>query len=297
MKTYMNLVNYVILFVLVLVPLLLIVVYRHYYVTPKVRELKTVQPLLQKYIDTKTEVVWVPNYGNGGDALIAQGTKDFFNKIGLKYQIGGGGETYKNRVLMYGGGGNIVGTYMNGESFIRKNLKQNTIIILPHTIKDVDEMLSMFKPTDIVITRELKSYNYVMSVIPHKNNVYLSKDMAFYIDMKKMPTPRKGRGHLNFFRTDVEKKKGFHNPANNVDLSNKINYDPTMRDLKKVHRTTYEFLEEINKHETVSTNRLHGGIGSYLMKKNVVLHDNSYGKNKAVYDYSLKQYPNVTFVE
>lgn len=297
MKTLTLLVISICLILVIIVGL--VVVLNHQAANRKnaVQELETVQPVFKKYIDARKEVTWVPNGGNGGDALIAQGTKDFFEKIGLKYQIGKEGSKYTNEVLVFGGGGNIVGMYTGGENFVKRNIADNTIIILPHTIKDVDEMLRMFKPSDVVFVRERKSYAYVKSVIPHESSLYLSKDMAFYINMKNMPTPKKGSGRLNFFRTDIEKKKGFRNPENNMDLSNMINYDPSMRDMKKVYRTTYEFLARINEYETVFTNRLHGGIGGYLMKKKVKLHDNSYGKNKAVYDYSLKKHSNVTFVK
>ena len=252
---------------------------------------------MQKYIDAKEEVVWVPNAGNGGDALIALGTADFFEKIGLRYVIGDKQIIYENRVLLFGGGGNIIGIYKDGETFVTNNIPHNTVIILPHTIKDVNAMIQMFKKSDIIITRDMESYKYVKRIIPYKENVYVTNDMAFYINLSKMPKRVKGTGSLNFFRTDVEKKAGDKDPENNKDLSKLINYDHTQRDMTKVFKTAYEFLGEINKYEVINTSRLHGSIGAFLMGKKVNLYDNSYGKNKAVYQYSLSKYSDIKFID
>jgi len=263
----------------------------------KRNEIDTPLKVLKGIIANDEKVIFVPNPGNGGDALIAQGTYDFFKKIGLKYEIGKENIKYSNKTLIYGGGGNIIGWYKGGENFVKNNIKNNRIIILPHTIKGVDEMIKMFKKEDAIIVRDFMSYDYVKTLIPHQSSLYLSKDMAFYINMDKMTKPMKGKGELNFFRTDIEKKNGFKTPDNNFDVSVKINYDGSMRDKDKVYKTTYEFLNELNKYEVINTSRLHGSIGGSLMKKKVNLYDNSYGKNKAVYEYSFKNNKDIQFIK
>jgi exopolysaccharide biosynthesis predicted pyruvyltransferase EpsI len=46
----------------------------------------------------------------------------------------------------------------------------------------------------------------------------------------------------------------------------------------------------------VATDRLHVGIGAALLGKTCRLHDNSYGKNRAVYDHSIRNhFPAVVF--
>ena len=224
----------------------------HYVMINKYNEIETPEPILQKYVKNGQKIIWIPNPGNGGDALIMQGTKDFFEKIGIQYKIGNNKSKYQNEVLLYSGGGNIVGIYKDGENFITNNIKNNTIIILPHTIKDVDNMIKMFKPTDIIITREKQSYNYVKNMIPYKKNVYLSKDMAFYINMEKMPVIKEGSGILNYFREDCEKKNTEPLPSDNKDLSKIINYDGSMSDVDKVFRTVYEILSEVNNYKIVT---------------------------------------------
>lgn len=50
----------------------------------------------------------------------------------------------------------------------------------------------------------------------------------------------------------------------------------------------------ISPHKNVYTTRLHCGILAYLMGKNVVMFDNSYGKISGVYDLWMKNQPNVS---
>jgi exopolysaccharide biosynthesis predicted pyruvyltransferase EpsI len=57
------------------------------------------------------------------------------------------------------------------------------------------------------------------------------------------------------------------------------------------------FLAGIDMADIVVTDRLHVGIGSMLMGKEVFLLDNSYGKVSGVYEHSMKQCPRVHFVE
>jgi hypothetical protein len=54
--------------------------------------------------------------------------------------------------------------------------------------------------------------------------------------------------------------------------------------------------EVIGSHSRIQTDRLHVAIAGALLGREVHLHPNSYYKNQAVYDYSLEQYENVTFV-
>jgi exopolysaccharide biosynthesis predicted pyruvyltransferase EpsI len=51
------------------------------------------------------------------------------------------------------------------------------------------------------------------------------------------------------------------------------------------------------KYKKIDTDRLHVAIGATLLEKKVTLFPNSYYKNKAVYDYSLRKFPNISFIE
>jgi len=95
-----------------------------------------------------------------------------------------------------------------------------------------------------------------------------------------------GEGVLNAFRLD--KESILHTlPESNNDLS----YNGyTTKPLN-------ELIDVLQKYEQINTDRLHIAIGATLLGKQVRLFPNSYYKNRAVFDYSLKEFSNVSFVE
>jgi len=240
------------------------------------------------------DFIYIPNPGNGGDALIASGTYILFDYLRLNYEIGDINKKYYNKTLVYGGGGNLVGIYNECENFIIKNKDNNKIIILPHTIKDCDKLLHSLGNNIIIFCRERPSYNYVLKTFKYKKNVFLSKDMAFYIQINNY---NKGEGIGNFFRTDIE-KTNINIPVGNIDLPEKINYDPSMRDKNLVFKTANEIFNTLNKYEIINTNRLHICIAGSILNKKVNFYENNYFKNKAVYDYSIKNtYKNTKLIK
>ena len=76
-------------------------------------------------------------------------------------------------------------------------------------------------------------------------------------------------------------------PTSNLDVSNVFWTDNDMSPFHS-HEATYRLLRFIDSFKTVHTNRLHICIPSLLLRKNVHFYDNSYGKNAAVFEFSLK---------
>ncbi|MGF1681317.1 polysaccharide pyruvyl transferase family protein [Photobacterium minamisatsumaniensis] len=127
---------------------------------------------------------YIINYGNAGDCLIASGTFQVFDSIGLQYHIKDREKfNYNDKVVIYGGGGNL-GHMKNDSARILKKLNKEAkhITILPHTIKDIDELLTTFGSNVDIICRERKSYEYVKQVAVNAN-VFLCDDMAINLDI------------------------------------------------------------------------------------------------------------------
>ena len=61
----------------------------------------------------------------------------------------------------------------------------------------------------------------------------------------------------------------------------------------EVNFATIMMLSAIDSFNAILTDRLHAGIASALMGKEVYLFDNNYGKVSGVYGHSLKDLPNV----
>ncbi|AFL75881.1 polysaccharide pyruvyl transferase family protein [Thiocystis violascens] len=134
-----------------------------------------------------SEVVYFPNPGNAGDSVIATATYQIFDKIGLSYETPKfGGCDLHDRIVIYGGGGNLVGQSTYSARVAKDACKlAKRLVILPHTIKSVTPIIEDFGRNVDVICREPVSYNYVKK-ISSLANVYLMDDVAFSLDVRNV---------------------------------------------------------------------------------------------------------------
>jgi len=264
-------------------------------------EIDNIIPFLQaKY--SKKKIIYFPNPGNAGDRLIVYGTLEVFKKANLDWDFYDKNKNYKNQLLFYAGGGNLVGLYRDCKAFINRFKNNNELVILPHTIKDEDLLLSNLGNNITFFCRERKSFEYVNKVFKYKENVYLSKDLAFYIPTSILDKYKSnGKGTCNLLRLDGE-KTNIKIPSDNIDLSiTVLPKGPTRwlcNDPKDIENISDKIFKYISNYETVITNRLHLAIAGALIGKKVIFYANSYYKNEAVYNYSIKnKYPNVEFIK
>ena len=240
--------------------------------------------LIKLYINSDNKVYIIPNEGNGGDALIALGTYHFLKKHNINYKIIQDNNTItKNDKLIYSGGGNLVSHYMHCEHFLR-SFENHQILILPHTIDKV-RLLQELKDNVTIITRDVSSYYNCQRHFKH--NSYISQDMAFYINLSWLPEIKQINNYkyTNCFRNDVERT--VINVPNNIDISDRINYDRYMKNEHLVEKTVFDILSYLMNFKVIKTNRLHVCIAGYLLQKQVEFHSNSYWKNCEVFKYSL----------
>ncbi len=223
--------------------------------------------------------------GNYGDSLIWHGTKILLQSLNISEKYVNISSPKYNDTLLIDGGGNIVDYYSDVRKFlIKKSSLYADIIILPHTIygeKQV-EVLNNISGKLTVFCREKISASFLKNRLIN-GEIYLWHDCAFY--NKFSPTPM-GRGILNVFRQDRESILS-KLPESNIDLA--YNGYAT--------KPLNELIDMLKKYEQINTDRLHIAIGAALLQRYVRLFPNSYYKNKAVFDYSLKRFPNVSFVE
>ena len=295
-------------------------------------------PLMAKidiklYLDSlkKYETVYFcPNPGNAGDSLLAHVTYELFDEYNIKYQIlKEQGFNPTDKILLYGGGGNLVPYYPHARNFILKYHRLvKKLIILPHSIDGNEDLLKKLDENVDIITREEVTYNHVKKNAL-RANVFLADDLGFSLNVEKilskMPrfslhlvnlklpvrillqgnyTEMKHRARklfqnekkhvLNCFRTDQE-KTDIDIPSDNVDLSSIFSYGVDSKE--KAFYVCYRLLNFINSYEEIRTNRLHVAIAGALLGKEVKLYSNSYYKCEAVYEFSIKgRFPNVTWM-
>ncbi len=132
---------------------------------------------------------YCPNPGNAGDSLIAHATFQLFKKHNVNYKLFNFFDSREfepmDKVLVYGGGGNLVNNYCgSARKFLEKYHRlAKKIIILPHTINTHKDLLKELGNNVDIICREEISYNYVEKLTA-KANVMLMDDMAFSLDVK-----------------------------------------------------------------------------------------------------------------
>jgi exopolysaccharide biosynthesis predicted pyruvyltransferase EpsI len=238
---------------------------------------------LARYKGAKVDFFRFP--GNYGDSLIWHGTKALLSSLNIVEQYVDAASKRYNSVLFIDGGGNLVDYYSDVRDFlVKKPGVYDEVVILPHTIfgeRQVEALNSVTSELTI-FCRERVSANFLEEMLT-RSKVYLWHDCAFY---NKFPQTSTGEGILNAFRVDKESVLRAL-PESNIDVS---------RD-GYATKPLGEFIDTLQKYEQVNTDRLHIAIGAALLGKCVVLYSNSYYKNKAVYDYSLRKFPNMSFVE
>ena len=292
-------------------------------------------------------ILYVPNPGNAGDALIAHATRQVFDRLGLRYVWVNDIRSVdpRGRVVVYGGGGNLVPLYNTASRTLRwADAGARRVILLPHTVSGHEELLSELSRRTDVICRERVSYEHVRESV-RSARCHLADDLALSADVeatlatpsmpmsairlygtrllcrltasslrKSVASPRRlrrserlfrsrqaetGSGgspkFLHAFRTDAE-QTATSVPDDNLDLSRIMAFGTW--DANACHTGAQHVLRFLNLYDEVRTNRLHLAIGAALIGKRVKFYPNSYFKNRAVYEFSLRdRFPRVEWVE
>ncbi|MDT8344762.1 MAG: hypothetical protein RQ752_10055 [Thermohalobaculum sp.] len=235
-------------------------------------------------------IVHVPNFGNWGDALIAEGSRAFFRHFGIAVT-----EVAQQRLrkrawlrtrlatrgwppmVVFGGGGALAGQYPNHARMVARILRAaGRSVVLPSTF-GADSVAALSVPGLIAFRRdEFQSReSFPTSRFCH--------DMAFFLAPDPV-TPVRETGV--FMRTDRERAGAAPSPPGNRDISAEGRQDTPVAG----------FFAAVGAARTIWTDRLHVAIAGALLGREVHLFPNSYFKNEAVFRTSLApHFPNVRF--
>lgn len=208
-------------------------------------------------------------------------------------------------------------------------------IILPHTIYGAEDLLELLDQRWVVFCREEMSYNWCVAHNSKAkfylaDDMALSLDLSFLRRSNSSKTNlnnfffssndwnidvnKKIFNHYKFFenrlvniinsaisdigvflRIDTEKK--FDLGENLISLCDLSLYSGGgyFSDKSYTALISRLFIKTIDCFNTIVTDRLHIAICAALLGKHVYCLDNIYGKNSAVYNYSLKNLSNVKF--
>lgn len=214
--------------------------------------------------------------------------------------------------------------YAHAQKFIERHHRgARRLIILPHTVRGHTETLKSLGANVEIYCRDEESLRHVRSVAPAAASCF-AHDMALLLDVESVLArkPRlsfadwRARGLRDYvrfcamgwvhglldashpsvlkaFRTDVEATNVMRPPAN-MDVA-KI-FPRALGSYAEALASTHWMLSFLDQFAQVHTNRLHVAILAGLLGKEVRLFDNSYGKNRGVFQSSLAaHFSNITF--
>lgn len=238
----------------------------------------------------------------------------------------------ENDLILFQGGGNFGDLWTWSHDFRMKVIAQyprNRYILLPQTVyfenlvnlKRTAEFYAKY-PQVTICARDKDSY--IVLKEHFKNEILLVPDMAFWLNTScwNMNVTNTHKSLL-LKRTDIELKDnplyaeiGQKGKVDIADWPTMMNADIHTRILMKIqsHPRLLHCLQDIyakyvyrkhlihsginlfNHYDTIYTTRLHGMILGVLMNKNIIVIDNSYGKNSCYYHTWLEDCDNVTLL-
>lgn len=274
-------------------------------------------------------VVFVPNPGNAGDALINLGAYEFLRANGIDWEPGHPDRTYPGRIVVFSGGGGMVELYRGSDLFFRRNHPVcKELVLMPHTVRGYADMISAMDARCHLFAREAQTLSFLREHV-RGAHVHSGHDMAFFLSdatiaaqkwdwtflsrpeirrswskmVMKILFSLKMRDHvLHVLRRD-EEATAVDIPTNNFDLSALFSSghmfkEPQGHMSPGICASTIKTLRLlIRSAQRVETNRLHVTVLSAIVGTPVAMLDNNYGKNRGIYEHSIRDYfPNVAFV-
>lgn len=154
--------------------------------SPSVELLRELQAL------RSDEPVWFyPHAGNAGDALILSACWRQFQAAGLQARLAPEhGFDATGRMVVIGGGGNLVPMYQQVATFLRQHhATSKRLLVLPHTIEGHEDVLAQLGPNVVLACREPVSLEHCKRSAPQAKSI-LTHDLALDLDPRDFPLPR-----------------------------------------------------------------------------------------------------------
>lgn len=247
--------------------------------------------LLHSY-EGRTVVALSAN-GDRGDALVHRGATELFRTIGMTchdFRITDDLSHVNGDVLLIYG----AGTFMRRKNPLVHQLRWVVprfaeVVLLPSSYDlNHPRVRSFVRSWDrryTVFCRELVSFDALRPPKAKPKTILLGHDLAFHADVSRW-ADRRASGRAGVFRRDDEAATGgFPRDLDDyMDIALGSDRDPD------------PMLDYIARYSEIHTDRCQVAIAAAMMRRNVVFYQNSYFKNRAIYDHSLAGRPHVTFV-
>jgi exopolysaccharide biosynthesis predicted pyruvyltransferase EpsI len=267
---------------------------------------------------------YFPSSGNGGDALIAHATFDFFRRHGLRYRLYCPSQYDGKDTVVIGGGGGFVDGYRKMSELV-EHLSgiAESVVVLPsscwgyeETLTKMDERFHFFARESVTAEHVLKKSNaarvswcHDMAISFQVPEGFAEQSMPFALrgqpvdyQLKWWLKRRKLVQLLSreptttwMLRGDRESKHGAgERPLENFDVSHLIKGKMDRED--RASSLAQAFCHVISRQKQIVTDRLHVSIACGLLGIPCQMRANNYHKNQAIYDESIRKFfPCVAF--
>lgn len=269
-------------------------------------------------------VHYVMSPGNAGDSLIGVAALQMLRRLEMRLRLVRHTDyafDSTGAILVYPGGGGVVPLYGHIRKFVEAHHgRARRIILLPQGFIGHEDFLAGLGDTVDLIAREPLSYAHIRAAAPGART-HLAHDLAFSLDLDdlmhgplRLSAPplreaaklvrhfiRRARmtlpagDALDCFREDKE-RTGRPIPPGNIDLPQVLNAGSVPEMNARI--AARDVMRVLDRYRVIRTSRLHMCIGGLLLGKQVFFEDNSYGKCRRIYDFSIRdRYPNVVWVD
>lgn len=237
-----------------------------------------------------TPLLYVPNEGNWGYALIHKGILQFFDYYGINYKVTTRHEVKRlaasmerlgskidDLVLVSGGGGSWRNEQSGNFKFVKSVAPAFAkMVVLPHTYET--EKIPFNKSDVLYIARDS---SISRTAIPESRACH---DMAFFLQLPLVLDIPKSKATGVFLRNDPERHPSANSLGAGYDLSSMGNHLSPIT----------PFFQVLAQFSQIVTDRMHVAIASAMLGLEVELYPGNYNKSVAVYSHTIQRfYPNV----
>ena len=241
------------------------------------------------------QFIFVEPGGNHGDYLIYKGAEKLAGLAGIKFKPVKHDDfmvsSYLDDAVIYiHGGGGFVPWW--GGSVIKELKKavdshRGVIIVGPQTFstdklflkREVVDNLGNNRSKEIFIfARDPISYSVLKECLPSWVNLELDHDTALNLNSEDLETNSKSSGYTLYSMREDPEKYAFKNKEYLSIWVDPVNYSKSFEEWVKIHAHAKKII----------TNRLHSAMAGTILGKETILLPNSYYKNRAIWEFSLK---------
>ena len=260
-------------------------------------------------------ILYRPNPGNAGDALIAAATLDLFRRLGLDFElVGARVPDVRDRVVIHGGGGGFWADNPVVARFLGEHApRARRLVLLPQTITGHAALLEGLPAHVHLFCRDRVSFDY-LDGLKLRARAFLDHDVALQLPAEEwlarypwwrlfVASPGRCFKGLRRFRAaarahpDCELLQAWRGDAESArspaparasvaDVSRAFALGTRREAFITVSAAC--FLRFLARYRRVVTDRLHVAIGAALLGREVTLGANRYFKNRAVFEHSLR---------